>query len=242
MINMDEMTERHIVKSYDEELEQLHLMVMQMGQLVHDQIKRAVKTLIDEDIDAAQEVIEKDQIINELDMQTDESIIQIIARRQPMAKDLREILTVGKIVSDLERMGDHVRSIARLTIHLYDDGKNPPPQQILTDIHKMAEFVDEMAQKSLRSFDTLDLDVALEVLSMNKEIEDDFRSALRRLSTFVMEDSLNVGHAVDVVLGLRALERFGGHAKNITDHVIFLVKGRDVRHAELPVVAEELHR
>lgn len=239
---MEEMTERHIVKSYDEELEQLHRMVMQMGELVQEQIKRAVETLIDEDIDGAQEVIERDQLINKLDIQTDEFIIQIIARRQPMAKDLREILTVGKIVSELERMGDHVRWIARLTIRLYDDGKSPPPQQILTDIHKMAEFVDKMAQKSLRSFDTLDLDMALEVLRMNKEIEDDFRSALRRLSTFIMEDSRNVGHVVDVVLGLRALERFGGHAKNIAGHIIFLVKGRDVRHEELPVVAMELQR
>lgn len=238
---MEERTERHIVKSYDEELERLHRIVTQMGELVREQIQRAVKNLENEDVEGAQEVIERDQQINELDMEADESIIQIIAKRQPMAKDLRKILTVGKIICDLERMGDQVRWIARLTIHLYDDGKNPPPQQLLSDIRKMADYVEKMAQKSLLAFNQLDLVLALEVIHMDEEIEYEFKSALRRLSTFIMEDSRNVGHVADVVLGLRALERFGGHAKNIAGHIIFLVKGCDVRHEDLSVIEMEVH-
>jgi len=99
-----------------------------------------------------------------------------------------------------------------------------------------------MTENSLQAFDTHDLNMAIEVIRMNTEIEDYFKSDLRRLSTFIMEDSRNVGYVADVVLGLRALERFGGHAKNIAGHVIFLVKGQDVRHEELPVVEMEVRR
>jgi phosphate transport system protein len=203
-------------------------------------LRRAIQTLKDEDPKAAGQVIDRDQKMNEIDIQADEEIIRLIAKRQPMAKDLRDILTVQKTVSDLERVGDEARKIANLTIHFYDNGKTPPSKEILHDIFDMAEYVDAMLGLSLVAFTGQDLDKALEVIQMDKKLYEDFRGSLRRLSTFIMEDSRNVGCVVDIVLALRALERIGGHAKNIGGFVIFLVTGKDVRHEDIQAISAEI--
>ncbi len=237
---MNEMTEGHTVKAYNKELTHLHGLVLKISELARSQVRDAVQTLDDEDVEAAREVILRDRAINDLDIEADDEIVRIIAKRQPMAKDLREIITVGKIVSDLERIGDQARWVARLTIHFFEGNGVPPNHQILADIPKMGAYVDTMVEKATEAFDELDLEKALEVIELNVELEDEFRSALRRLSTFVMEDSRSVGIAADVVLGLRALERIGGHAKNMAGYVVFLIKGTDVRHESLEVVASEV--
>lgn len=237
---MNEMISGHTVKAYNEELQTINGFVMELGELGLDQLRRAVQTLKDEDTTAAGHVIDRDQKLNDIDVQADEEIIRLIAKRQPMAKDLRDILTVQKTIADLERVGDEARKIANLTIHFFDNGKNPPSNEILHDIFNMAEFVDEMLVKSLEAFSELDLHKALEVIRVDEKLYEEFRSALRRLSTFVMEDSRSVGHMVDIVLALRALERIGGHAKNIGGYVIFLVTGKDVRHEDLNIIAAEI--
>jgi phosphate transport system protein len=237
---MKTMISGHTVQAYNEELKTINQLVLELGELGLDQLRRAVQTLKDEDTKAAGQVIDRDQKLNEIDIRADEEIIRLIAKRQPMAKDLRDVLTVQKTVSDLERVGDEARKIANLTIHFFDSGKNPPGKEILRDIYDMAEFVDKMLQVSLEAFSSLDLHKALEVIRTDEQLYEEFRSALRRLSTFVMEDSRSVGHMVDVVLALRALERIGGHAKNIGGYVIFLVTGKDVRHEDLNIIAAEI--
>ena len=237
---MNEMISGHTVKAYNEELQTINGFVMELGELGLDQLRRAVQTLKDEDTTAAGHVIDRDQKLNDIDVQADEEIIRLIAKRQPMAKDLRDILTVQKTIADLERVGDEARKIANLTIHFFDNGKTPPSNEILHDIFNMAEFVDEMLVKSLEAFSELDLHKALDVIRVDEKLYEEFRSALRRLSTFVMEDSRSVGHMVDIVLALRALERIGGHAKNIGGYVIFLVTGKDVRHEDLNIIAAEI--
>lgn len=237
---MTSLTSGHIVKRFDGELGHLHHLVLEAGAMVRNQLQLAVKTLEEEDPKAAREVISRDREINALDVQADEEMIGILARRQPVAKDLREVITISKAMCDLERVGDEARKIARLTVHLYDNDGSPPNSQILRDIHTMAAFVDRMLEKSLKSFNDLDLQIALEVLRMDAELDNEFKSCLRRLSTFLMEDSRSVGHVIDVVLAIRALERIGGHAKNIAGHVVFLVKGKDVRHESLEAVEREI--
>lgn len=237
---MKELISGHIVKAYNEELGQINRLVQELGELGLDQLRRAVQTLRDEDTQAAQQVIERDHKMNELDVRADEEIIRLIARRQPMAKDLRDILTVQKTVSDLERVGDEARKIANLTLHFFDQGKNPPGHEILRDIYAMAEYVERMLEASLEAFRELDLGKALEVIRADAKLDEEFRAALRRLSTFIMEDARSVGHVVDIVLALRALERIGGHAKNIGGYVIFLVTGKDVRHEDLNIIASEI--
>lgn len=234
------MTDGHTVQSYNEEMNQLHQHVLQIGELVRDQLRRAVVSLKEENAEAAREVIERDRLVNELDIEVDDEIVHIIAKRQPMARDLREILTVGKIVTDLERCGDEARKIALLCVHFYDHNTTSPSDVILRDIVKLSDFVDSMLDRAIRAYDDLDLDLALETIRMDIDLDTEFKCCLRRLSTFIMEDSRVVGHVVETVLGLRALERIGGHAKNIGGYVVFLVKGKDVRHEDLESVAAEI--
>jgi phosphate transport system protein len=237
---MNEMTDGHTVTSFDDEMKLLHHNVMRMGDLVRDQLRRAVKSLEEEDVDEARTVIDRDQEINDLDIEVDDEIIHLIAKRQPLAKDLREILTVNKIATDLERVGDEARKIAMLCIHFYDHNTTSPSDVIVRDIVKLSVFIDDMLDKAIRAFDELDLDLALEAIRMDLDLEVEFRCCLRRLSTFIMEDSRVVGHVVETVLGLRALERIGGHAKNIGGYIIFLIKGLDVRHESLDKIVDEL--
>ncbi len=237
---MKELISGHTVKAYNEELKTINRLVIELGELGLEQLRRALQTLKEGDIQAAGEVIERDKKMNALDVRADEEIIRLIAKRQPMAKDLRDVLTVQKTISDLERVGDEARKIARLTIHFFDSGKTPPGSEILRDIYAMAEFVDRMLVISLEAFAELSLEKAVEAIRLDEKLDEEFRASLRRLSTFIMEDARSVGHVVDIVLALRALERIGGHAKNIGGYVIFLVTGKDVRHEDLSIIAAEI--
>lgn len=237
---MNDMTDGHIVSSYNKDLNHLHQLVIQIKDLACKQVREAARSLADEDVDLARAVIFSDREIDALDIKADEEIFHLIAKRQPVARDLREILSVAKIVGDLERIGDQARRLARLTIRFYDGDVIPPNHQLLDDLNKMAGTVNAMVDDSVRAFDELDLQLALDVIRRDDLVAEDFRSALRRLSTFIMEDSRSVGHIVDVVLGLRALERVGSHAKNISRCVVYLVKGKDVRHKDLEAVEAEI--
>lgn len=237
---MKKMISGHTVQAYNEELKAINNLVLELGELGLDQLRRALQTLRDEDTKAAGMVIDRDRKLNDIDIRADEAIILLIAKRQPVAKDLRDVLTVQKTIADLERVGDEARKIANLTVHLFDSGKTPPNKEILRDIYNMAEIADQMLSLSLEAFSELDLHKALDVIKKDAQLYDEFRDALRRLSTFVMEDSRSVGHSVDIVLALRALERIGGHAKNIGGYVIFLVTGKDVRHEDLNIIAAEI--
>lgn len=220
----------HIFKRFDNELENLHGLVLKMGALAISQLGEAVSTLENEDPKQARTVIDNDRKLNELDIQADDEITRIIARRQPMAKDLREIIAVAKVVAELERSGDEARKIAGLTIRFFDAGQTPPAENILRDIYLLAAYVSEMLALSMEAFDDLNLDLAAKVLRKGLDLDTELQSILRRLSTFIMEDSRNIGHFIDIVLGIRALERFGGHAKNIAGHIVFIKNGIDVRH------------
>jgi phosphate transport system protein len=230
----------HTVHAFSEELAHLAELVIQLGNLGRDQLQRAVQTLRDEDPHAAGHIIDRDRQINELEVQADDEIVRLIAKRQPVAKDLRDVIAVQKSVVDWERVGDEARKVANLTIHLFNADKSAPNGQLLWDIFKIAEDIDVMLEKTLRAFETRDVGLALDVMRDEGHVYQEFRSALRRLSTFLMEDSRCVGQVVDIVLVLRALERIGGHAKNIAGHLIYLVTGRNVRHGNVDLIAEEL--
>ncbi len=230
----------HTVKRFDGEMSHINQLVLQMGELVLDQIKRALHALQEEDLANALDVIERDKQVNELDVRVDEEILRLLARRQPMASDLRDIITVAKTVTDLERAGDEIRKIGRLVERIYENGSPRPNQRMLRDINLMAEYAANMLRESLEAFDEVSAGKALQVIHRDRGIEQEFEDALRRLTTYVLQDSRNVGHAVEVVLGLRALERIGGHAKNIAGYVIYLVSGRDVRHEDLETIEAEV--
>ena len=232
--------EGHIVKRFDEEMQELHDMVLKAGGLVRDQIRRAVRTLQDEDANAARSVIARDAKVNAVDNQVESAIEQILARRQPMASDLREIISIGKIIGDLERVGDEAKKIARLTIHFFETDSSAPNYQLLQGMSGTARLVERMLQESLDAFDQRDVQKACEVIRLDMELDGEFRTSLRHLMTFVLEDARTIGHFIDVVLGVRALERIGGHAKNIGGRVIYVATGLDVRHEDYETIVQEL--
>jgi phosphate transport system protein len=232
--------EGHIFTRFDDEMNDLHGIVVKMGDLAVRQLSDALVTLRQEDTERAYEVINNDSRLNLLDVEADDMIINIIAKRQPVAKDLRELIAVGKVVSELERAGDEARKIAGLTIRFFEGSSRPPNEEILSDIHSLAEYVSGMLEEGIKAFDELDLDRALKVLNMGLRLDDKLQSILRHLSTFIMEDSRNVGNFVDIVLGIRALERFGGHAKNISGHIVFIKNGVDVRHEGIDTIIKTI--
>jgi phosphate transport system protein len=237
---MSDPTTGHTVKRFDAEMARLQEMVLEMGGLVLDQIHRVMAALDAESPDDAREVIDRDSQVNELDLRVDDEIIKLLARRQPMASDLRAIMAIAKVVSNLERVGDQTRKIAVLVQRLYGNGPTAPNPKLLEDLHRLATHASRLLRAAMESFDQFDVQKAIDVIREDQGLESEFQSALRRLTTFVLEDHRTIGHMVEAVLGLRALERIGGHAKNIAGYVIFLCTGRDLRHADLDTITREV--
>ncbi|MDA0788684.1 MAG: phosphate signaling complex protein PhoU [Proteobacteria bacterium] len=230
----------HTVKSYDQELQHLNDLVLRIGNLARDQLQRAVDALKARDPDAARDMIARDALVNDLDIEVDDHIVHVIGKRQPMGPDLREILTVGKVVTDLERVGDEARKVAMLCLHFCDGAGSSSSELIVRDLIDMADSVDGMLDKAIRAFAGRDLKLAVECIRLNVDLDSEFRSGLEQLAAFIREDPHVVGDVVETVLGLRAITRIGGHAKNIGGYVVFLVKGKDVRHEDLEAVAAEV--
>ena len=230
----------HTVKRFDQELGELNTLVLQMGGLVQEQISNAVQALRNEDLEASREVIARDHVVNFMDVQADERIVNLLALRQPMGRDLRMIMSLGKTVTDLERIGDEAERIARMTIQIYDGDANHPNRRLLRDTASMAGLATAMLRDALDSLARLDVDKALEVAKGDAELDGEFQSALRRLATYLLEDSRNVGHTINVTFIIKSLERIGDHAKNIAEYVIFLVKGKDVRHVSPESLDEQI--
>ncbi|MDD3449558.1 MAG: phosphate signaling complex protein PhoU [Gammaproteobacteria bacterium] len=236
---MSKPTEGHIVKRFDDQLTHLHGLVLEMGRMVVEQLRRALDTLDAEDAEAAREVAERDQEVNRLDNRVDDELVRVLAMRAPVARDLREVMAVAKSVTDLERVGDEARRVAQLTQRLYGNSGSSPNPGLLRDFFELGQDVIAALETTLRAFESLDLDLAVEVLHNDEALDGEFQAALRRLSTYIMEDHRNVGHVVEVVLGLRALDRIGAHAKNIAGYIIYLATGRDVRHVPTGSLIEE---
>ncbi len=236
---MVEPTEGHTVKRYDAELNHLRGLVLEMGGLVLDQIRRAVEALDNEDLEGATGVIDRDHLVDRIDVQADEEAVNLIARRQPVANDLRMIIATSKAVAALERCGDETVKIARLVLTIYGHDDSPPNKRLLRDIKAMSKLAQLMLRESLDAFDRLDLDKAVEIVQGDDELDDEFQSSMRRLATYVMEDSRNMGHAINSTLVIKALERIGDHATSIAEQTIYQVKGKDVRHLSPEKIALE---
>jgi phosphate transport system protein len=230
-------TKEHIVKRFDQELGKLRSQVLEMGGLVEDQISRALSALDDEDLDLAREVIDRERAVNDMDVNADEVSVNLIALRQPVGTDLRMIMSLAKSVTDLERIGDEAEKIARMALRLYGGENSVPNSNLLRDVGSMAKIAKAMLHECLDALARLDVEKAVDIAHGDAELDYEFQSALRRLVTYMMEDPRNIGHAIDIVFIIKALERVGDHAKNIAEYVIYLVKGQDVRHVSMEALA-----
>jgi phosphate transport system protein len=227
----------HINKQYDQDLEAIRSRMLQMGGLVEAHIRSAVIGYVDGKVDRALEVIAGDARVNELELAIDNDLGQIIVRRQPAASDLRLILACSKIVTDLERIGDEATKIARMA----KDNAAEPQQHAprLAPINHLSEVAIGMLRRALDAFARLDTAAAARVAAEDRQIDEEFHAILRQLITFMMEDPRTITAALQVVWVAKAFERIGDHAKNIAEYVIYIVKGRDVRHIPLEELEKE---
>lgn len=230
------MTE-HIFKQYDAELESVRAKVLQMGGLVEQQIVSALEALVTANPKIAAEVMESDLQVNALEVQVDEDCSHIIARRQPAASDLRMIMMVVKTITDLERIGDEATKIARVAQKIYESDRLYKPR--FNEIKNMVALVREMLRTSLDAFARLDATKTAEVARQDEQVDEQFRAAMRQLITFMLEDPRTISMSLEVLFVAKALERIGDHAKNIAEYVIYMVKGKDVRHTSVEDMERE---
>lgn len=226
---------QHISQKYNEALETLRNQVLKMGGAVELQASNALKALLERDDELAELVATSDYKINKMEVEIDEECAQIIARRQPAAGDLRLLLATAKLVTDLERIGDEAEKIGRYAIKL---AKKDTVMEMHAELSHLGELVLEMLHGSLDCFARMDADQAMNIVSEDDKIDKEFDALSRLLITHMMEDPRNIKNVLRVIWCARALERMGDHAQNICEYVIYLVKGKDVRHTSREQVRE----
>jgi phosphate transport system protein len=228
--------EQHTSKQFDAELEAVRAQVLQMGGLVEKQVRLAVESLTSGDVDLMNRVIADDHRVNAMEVDIDESCSRIIALRQPAAGDLRMVMAIVKTITDLERIGDEAEKIARMAKLLSQKERHAMPRN--HGVRHAADLALDMLRKSLDAFARLDLAVSAQVVRQDELVDEEFRTTMRYLITCMMEDPRTISTALEILFVAKAIERIGDHAKNMSEYVVYLVKGRDVRH----VTVEELER
>jgi len=228
---------QHISRKFNEELEQLRSQVSTMGGLVEHQLAQAIEAIVSADSELGLEVASRDVQVNQLEVEIDEECGRILATRAPAAADLRLIVAVIKAITDLERIGDEAQRIGILAARLASDS-----QQVARydELKALAEHVLEMVHDSLDAFSRLDANDALKVVEEDKLVDEEYEMIYRQCISMMMEDPHTIRRFMDVSWVARALERIGDHAKNISEYVIYLVQGKDVRHTEIEEVREQV--
>lgn len=219
---------KHISQQFDQELELTRRKLLEMGGLVEEQVRAACDAFVAHDSVQATRVREGDEQINRMEVALDGMVAQIIARRQPAASDLRLLMAVLKASTDLERIGDEAKRIAKMGIDLADQSL---PTNQYSEIRHLAREVRRILNDSLDAFARSDVDAAQRVIGMDKEIDQEYEGVIRQSMTFMMEDSRTIRRVLNSIWTARALERIGDHAKNIGEYVVYMVDGTDVRHS-----------
>lgn len=218
----------HTSKNFDLELESLRTRVLQMGGMAEEQVRKSIEGLYNGDLAVLESVIRDDDLINQMEIEIEASCYQIIAKRQPTAVDLRMIVSVLKAISDLERVGDKARKIARLGTTLT---KHPAIGTLNIELSHMAETALKMLRLSLDGFARLDLRLVTEALHLDSLVNTEYQSVARQLITYMMEDPRTITRSLDILSIAKAIERIGDHASSIAEYVVFIAKGLNVRHA-----------
>lgn len=226
----------HISSHFNQELETVRTEVMHMGGLVEQQLDLIAQVLSRLRPNTLSEVIDSDDLINQLEISIDEACQNIIVRRQPAASDLRFVLTVSRVTVDLERMGDELKKIALIVQELCHHHVNVNQ---LYDTHRIAQMAIPMVRRSLDAFARLDEAAVFDLDAEDKKIDMEYRNQSRMLATYMMEEPRLISLYINIMLINKALERVCDHAKNIAEHVVYLVRGIDIRHKSLAQVKSD---
>jgi len=224
--------EGHTFQRFDGELNHIHITLLEMGGLVANQACEALESFRQRDLVKAKKVRETELEVDALEIKIDNQITTVLARRGPVARDLRGLMVFSKAVTDLERIGGEAVRIANISKTLYDKDNKLPSSDLLHDVNIMGNIICSRLMEALKVFDELDFGRAEGLLHNRQDLDEEFELGLRRLTTYVMEDSRNIGHVINVVIVLKSLERIGYHALNLLEYIVYLVSGEDVRHPE----------
>ena len=224
---------QHISQRFNKSLEDIRNKVLKMGGLVEAQAENAVKALLECDAELADRVASADHEIDQMEVEIDEACIQLIARRQPAASDLRLVIAVVKVITDLERIGDEAEKIGLYSIKL---AKKQTINSLLTELTHLSQLVVSMLHDALDSFARMDTEQAIKVIGLEQEVNQEFNNLSRLLITHMMEDPRNIKNVLRITWCARSLERIGDHSRNICEYVVYLVKGKDIRHTDLDKV------
>jgi phosphate transport system protein len=216
------MPDPHTVTAFDDELKEIGGYVAQIGGMAEQMITEAMSALVRSDTDRAEEVIEEDAKIDKLQREVEDKAILMIARRQPMAQDLREIVAAIRIASDLERVGDLAKNIAKRVIALHDQ---PQPKSLMHGVEHLAELSQEQLKNVLDAYGARDVEQALAVWQRDEEIDALYTSLFRELLTYMMEDPRNIGLCTHLLFCAKNIERIGDHATNIAETVHYQITG-----------------
>jgi len=218
----------HTDRQYEAELKQLHLKILEMGGFVEKQIANAIKALVARDDELAQQTIERDHTVNRMDVEMDDLCIRLLALHQPAGGDLRLISTGLKINADLERIGDMAVNLCERVLELNKEPQLKP----FIDIPRMADVAQRMLRESLDAFVREDVDLALKVCRDDDEIDSITEQLFRELIAYMMEDPHTISRAIRLIFVAKYLERIADHATNISEMVVFMVKGKSIRHLD----------
>ena len=219
---------QHLSSQFDEDLTRLRTSVLQMGGLVETQISAAIDAYSRGEVASVKHIVETDRNVNDLELAIDEDCTHLIAKRQPAASDLRLVFGISKIVTDLERAGDEAKKIAKGVRRIYEAGQMPSQYGI--GVRHIAEAALSMLRQALDAFARLDTELAVKVIQADANVDTEFKSIMRQLITHMMEDPRTITTSIDIIWIARAVERIGDHAKNVAEHVVYIVEGRDIRH------------
>lgn len=227
----------HISQQFNQELEDVRSKVMQMGGIVEQQLADAIYALTNMDTALAEVVVTNDYKVNRLEVEIDEECTHILARRQPAASDLRLLMAIIKTITDLERIGDEAERVGRMALHFSEGEKKEI--KALSGIDNMGDHTRRMLHDALDAFARMDAEAAVMITKQDKRIDEEYENILRQLITYMMEDPRSIPRVIGVMWAARALERIGDRARNICEYVIYLVKGKDVRHTSFEHVEQD---
>ncbi|HLS50777.1 MAG TPA: phosphate signaling complex protein PhoU [Burkholderiaceae bacterium] len=217
----------HTIKQFSIDLEVTRSMFLEMGGIVETMVRDGMEALLSGDLSLVDAVREREKEVNRLEVEIDERISFLIARNQPTAIDLRLLLSISKMLTDMERCGDEAEKIAKVAQRLHEtDGRHIP----VVELRHMTSYVVSMIRDALDAFAREDPIHAATVVRNDKEVDKEWKASLRHLITYMIEDPRTITRSIDLIFIARSLERIGDHAKNMAERVIYMVRGDDVRH------------